>query len=482
MNPARSTTAVTATAVVLATAGTLLIAVAPAAAAPARCASPVFTREFFANTTFSGAPRKTDCDSAVDEDWRAGAPASGLPKDKFGVRWSVTRDFGSGGPFTFRVGARDGVRVHLDGVRKVDLWSDVSGTRKKTVNVTVPRGKHTLRVDFVNWTGNADVDFTYAPRTSATVDRVKPLVPGGLSAAYDRATGRTKLTWAKNREMDLAGYRVYRRVTGASPSTRPLATTTSTSFTDTAVPPTGDTYLYEVRAHDKAGNRSARSAPVKVRTEDRTAPSAVTGLKVRPTGYGFALKWDRSGASDAKTYVVHWGEPLGDGEERVCYGDAVEYLGVGTTSHDYLTLPDGDETCFFVDVLDAAGNSSLRQTGSAHVVTATEHDTTPGVPTPEGSPLTVTARGAEGAEGNSVRWTGLGPSAPQAARGYRVHRWNPATAAYEKIADVGRGGSSYVDTGAGRGTTSYYWVTAVAADGTESVPAGDWAVSAPAAR
>lgn len=39
--------------------------------------------------------------------------------------------------------------------------------------------------------------------------------------------------------------------------------------------------------------------------------------------------------------------------------------------------------------------------------------------------------------------------------------------------------SAYVDAGAKPGTTSYYWVTAVAADGTESVPAGDWAVNAP---
>ncbi|MFD5557019.1 hypothetical protein ACFWIA_24665 [Streptomyces sp. NPDC127068] len=36
--------------------------------------------------------------------------------------------------------ARDGIRVYVDGVRKVDLWRDVSRTVKKTVNVTVLRG------------------------------------------------------------------------------------------------------------------------------------------------------------------------------------------------------------------------------------------------------------------------------------------------------------------------------------------------------
>ncbi|MER6910079.1 PA14 domain-containing protein [Streptomyces sp. NPDC000594] len=572
MNPARSTTAAAATVVVLATAGTLLTAAVPAVAAPVNCASPVFKREFFANTTLSGTPRKTDCDSAIDQNWRAGAPASGLPRDNFGVRWSVTRDFGSGGPFTLQAGAQDGIRVHLDGVRKVDLWNDATGTRKKTVHVTVPPGKHTLRIDFAHWTGNADVAFTYTPRTSASVDKVKPLVPKGASATYDKATGRTKVTWSKSQEMDLAGYRVHRRLKGASFGSRPLGTTTATSYTDTTVPATGDTYVYEVRAYDKAGNESAgtadhsvvtadrtppgrpaaptadsqhngvwlawktdpaaasyrvyrakgdggaftriadvdkgnyldtraaekathrylvtaldragnesaRSAPVGVEHRDYTAPPAVTGLRVNPTAYGFALKWDASPASDVRRYVVHWGELIGDEEQRICYGGAVEYLGPDTTSHDYTTLPDGDEVCFYIDVVDTSGNSSLRHTGTAEAVAATEIDTTPSVPTPEGSPLSVTAERAEGGEGNAVRWSGLDASSPQAAGGYRVHRWNPVSARYERIAEVAKSASSYTDTRAGRGTTSYYWVTAVAADGSESLPAGDWVVSAPA--
>ena len=64
--------------------------------------------------------------------------------------------------------------------------------------------------------------------------------------------------------------------------------------------------------------------------------------------------------------------------------------------------------------------------------------------------------------------------------GSRVYRWNPAAKAYERIADAGAGALEYFDTGAARGTTSYYWVTAVAADGTESLPTGDYAITAPA--
>ncbi|MEU2981241.1 PA14 domain-containing protein, partial [Streptomyces hirsutus] len=116
MNPARRTTSAAATAIVLATTGGLLTAVATPASAAPTCTSPVYKRQFFANTTFSGKPKKTDCDSKIDQNWGTGAPASGLPSNKFGVRWTVTRDFGSGGPFSFPVEARDGIRVYLDGV------------------------------------------------------------------------------------------------------------------------------------------------------------------------------------------------------------------------------------------------------------------------------------------------------------------------------------------------------------------------------
>ncbi len=78
-----------------------------------------------------------------------------------------------------------------------------------------------------------------------------------------------------------------------------------------------------------------------------------------------------------------------------------------------------------------------------------------------------------------MEWYGLDESAPEQAGGYRVYRWNPATSAYEKVADLASGAVQYFDTGAARGSTSYYWVTAVAADGTESLPAGDSAVTTP---
>ncbi|MGW3655741.1 PA14 domain-containing protein [Streptomyces sp. NPDC005151] len=272
---------------VAATSCSLITAVsATPAAAATSCTSPVFKRQFFANTSFSGTPKKTDCDSVIDQNWGTGAPASGLPKDNFGVRWSLTRDFGSGGPFAFTAATRDGIRVYVDGVRKVDIWKNVSTTQKKTVNVTVPKGTHSLRIDFVNWTGSADVKFAYTPRTTATVDKVKPLTPTGVKAVLDNATANAKVTWSANKEMDLAGYRVYRRLKDSSTFTL-VKTTTATSYT--GLPPeAGKTYYYEVRAYDKAGNVSTGSTDQPVTTIAVTAPA---GLTAQGTDAAIVLTW-----------------------------------------------------------------------------------------------------------------------------------------------------------------------------------------------
>ncbi|SOD84950.1 PA14 domain-containing protein [Streptomyces sp. Ag109_G2-15] len=565
MNPARRTAA---TAAVLSTTGALLSALTTTASAAPSCVSPVYTRTFYANTTFSGTPKKTDCDSGISENWGTGAPATGLPKDNFGVRWSVTRDFGSGGPFSLPVSTQDGVRVYLDGVRKVDIWKNVSTNQSKSVDVTIPSGKHTLRVDYVNWTGTANVALSYLPRLSADADKVKPLVPTGTSVAYDKETGKAKLTWAKNKEMDLGGYRVYRRLKGASFGSKPLATTTSTSYTDAGLPQAGETYYYEVRAYDRVGNESTGTADLGVTTVDLVAPAAptivlasgevtstggtgglkvgwdkvadavsyrvlraagqggtyteigrtdqltfldttaaesvvyyyrvsavdaagnesarsesqrgkiwdndppalVTGLSVTPTEYGFHLNWDKNPATDLKYYEIHWGEVVGDPGDQICWGGTADYVSPDRTSYDYTTLPDGGEVCFFVDAVDDEGNSAIKWNGPAEAVTVTELDMTPSEATPEGSPVRLSAAAA----GTGVA---LGWNAVADATGYQVYRWNPGSKAYEKLGATTD--TAYEDSGAAKGTTHFYRVVALYADGTESAPGGDWVALAP---
>ncbi|MET9454851.1 PA14 domain-containing protein [Streptomyces canus] len=438
MKSARRTTA---TAVVLATAGTLVTLTAGPAPAAVSCASPVFTRQFYANTSLSGTPKKTDCDTAIDQSW-SGAPVSGLPKDNFGVRWTVTRDFGSGGPFALGATGLDGIRVYVDGVRKIDLWKNVSTTVKKTANVTIPSGRHTLRVDYANWTGAAKVKVTYAPRTSADVDKVKPLVPTGTSVTYDKATGKAKVTWAKNKEMDLAGYRVYRRLKGTSFGTKPLTTTTSTSYTDSALPVTGDTYYYEVRAYDKAGNESGGTADQAVVTADRTAPAAATGATALGTTAGNSVTWQASSSKDVDHYEV-WGAPVGQSDPDGPHP-------VWGTSWTDVTADAGTAYVYKVQAVDTAGNFapvSDPATVTRPVASA--------VPAPTG----VTGTPADAS--TEVTWTAAD------ATGYRVYRRTYVNGAWSLVGTAS--GTSYEDTSAPKGK-AFYYVAAVDAQGADSEP------------
>ncbi|MFB6614507.1 PA14 domain-containing protein [Streptomyces sp. NPDC085524] len=265
-------------------------AAADTAAASVTCTSPRFTRVFFPDATFTGTPVRTDCDTAVDENWGLGAPAAGLPADNFGVRWTLVRDFGSGGPFTLTASGQDGIRVYLDGVRQIDLWKDVSADQTQTVNVTIPPGTHTLRVNAANWTGAAGVKFGYAPRTSAADDTVKPVAPAGVTSALDNTTAQVKVAWAANKEMDLGGYRVYRRPEGTSTWTR-VGSTKATSFTEQPPEGAGRTYQYQVRAVDLAGNLSVATAGQPVTTSTAAVPGP---LKATAADTGISLTWPAS--------------------------------------------------------------------------------------------------------------------------------------------------------------------------------------------
>ncbi|WP_079167908.1 fibronectin type III domain-containing protein [Streptomyces colonosanans] len=410
MNPARRrTTAATATAVALVTAGGLLTAVAAApASAATSCTSPVFKRQFFANTGFSGTPKRTDCDSAIDESW-SGAPVSGLRSDKFGVRWTVTRDFGSGGPFTFKAAGTDGIRVYLDGVRKIDLWSDTSSSRSKTLNLTVPKGSHTLRIDYVNWTGKAVVKFTYTPRTSATVDKVKPLTPTGAKVAYDTTTRKAKVSWAKNKEMDLSGYRVYRRLKGSTSWTG-LPTTTSTTYPDTP-PPTGQVFYYEVRARDKAGNESAGTADLAVTTVDKTPPAApFVEMDACPAGRPYAgpeLVTTPQNAADIALYELQRQNPVTKAWSTV-------YSGTKGATCDTGQIADGSKVTYRGRARDAAGNWSVYSAAA----TFTTFDLTPPAPTAD-------ARVEYRSGVPHLVWSPV----PEAAS-YRVFQYDPATGGY----------------------------------------------------
>jgi hypothetical protein len=89
-------------------------------------------------------------------------------------------------------------------------------------------------------------------------DTFPPAVPSGLRTIVGTKT--VELSWNRNTEPDLAGYRVY-RAEGDGPSQVVAAALTGPSYSDHDVK-SGGRYRYRVLAFDQVGNPSDLSAPV----------------------------------------------------------------------------------------------------------------------------------------------------------------------------------------------------------------------------
>ena len=417
-----------------------------AAQAAVTCPAGVWKAQYYANTTLTGTPKATACDDSIAENYGLGDPAGvTLPRDRFGVRWSTTRNFGSGGPFDLTVAVQDGARIYLDGARKIDVWRDVSRTQKKTLRLTIPRGTHTLSVDFAAFTGTANIAFTYLPVTSAVHDKTAPLPPAGVKASYAAATLKTTLTWSRNQELDLAGYRLYRR-TGTTGAWGPLGSTplTGTTVTDTP-PPTGDTYEYALRAADRAGNLSPLTAPARVVSTDRTSPATPTGLTATYDAFGARLSW--SPVNGASAYEVQRSlAPEGP-------FSTVSTPTTGTTLTDP-SATTGTTYHYRVRSLDSSGNTSPY---SAPV----RLDVAEPRPFP---PSSVSANGR--ADRNTVGWRYDGDTAQR----FNVYAAESATGPWTRLTETPVTGTGYDDFTAPVRVVRYYQVRTVTPHGTESNP------------
>ena len=120
-----------------------------------------------------------------------------------------------------------------------------------------------------------------------------PTVPGNLTATVTPPS-QISISWGgSSGGSGSISYYVYR-------NGRAINSTSSTSFTETSLPP--GVYSYAVAAYDSSGNVSARSTPVNVTLVLDTAPPSVpTGLTATPTttyvSYSsttIALSWNAS--------------------------------------------------------------------------------------------------------------------------------------------------------------------------------------------
>ncbi len=111
--------------------------------------------EYFQNRDLSGSPALVRDDATLTFSWGEGGPASGFPGDNFSARWTRTVQFA---PATYRFYARadDGVRIWLDNDQIINEWHDATA-QTYSAERTVSAGSHTIKVEYYENIGNAQV-------------------------------------------------------------------------------------------------------------------------------------------------------------------------------------------------------------------------------------------------------------------------------------------------------------------------------------
>jgi hypothetical protein len=112
--------------------------------------------EYYSGVDLSGFPVLVRDDPTIKFKWGLGAPSASLPIDEFSVRWTRAV-YLPGGAYEFAVRSDDGVRVWMDGELIIDLWQNAAGTH--SVEKSIDEDMHTFRVEYYEWTGEAEIEF-----------------------------------------------------------------------------------------------------------------------------------------------------------------------------------------------------------------------------------------------------------------------------------------------------------------------------------
>jgi hypothetical protein len=133
---------------------------------PTPTPSPVYTGfkgEYFANRDLTGDPVLTRDDASINFDWKRGAPATGLPSDRFSARWTKNEYF-KAGIYRFKVRSDDGMRVWIDGRRFYNRWYD-QGLSSRYFIIRLTEGNHSIKVEYYENRGNASAELTWTGYT-----------------------------------------------------------------------------------------------------------------------------------------------------------------------------------------------------------------------------------------------------------------------------------------------------------------------------
>jgi beta-glucosidase len=135
--------------------------------------------EYFANTTFDGAPSMVRTDRQIEFDWYNASPAAGISAKAFSVRWTGTITAPAPGDYSLSVGLQqctnckptDSSAIYIDGKMIVEQkpFTTATDSSEHSVHLHLDAKPHGLRVEYVHSAPemNAQVSFKWSPPAAA---------------------------------------------------------------------------------------------------------------------------------------------------------------------------------------------------------------------------------------------------------------------------------------------------------------------------
>ncbi len=143
------------------------------------------------------------------------------------------------------------------------------------------------------------------PVLGALIDTLPPSVPTGLHGTIDTA-GVVHLTWNRNRERSILGYRVLRANAPDHEFTQLTGQVwPDTAFTDTVAVRTLTRHVYyKIAAVNARYNHSRPTTPLALTRSDLTPPEAPVLYDVQASDSAVALRWAPSGSADVRSHLL----------------------------------------------------------------------------------------------------------------------------------------------------------------------------------
>lgn len=136
---------------------------------------PDWKAEYYGNITLSGMPFLVLNERAIDFDWGAGAPVSGMSADHFSIRWTRTV-YLDAGTYRFYALSDDGVQLWVDDTMVIDHWMD-GAAQTYVGDLYLPKGSHTMRVQYYENAGQAVIKVWWALLPATPTPTYTPVSP-----------------------------------------------------------------------------------------------------------------------------------------------------------------------------------------------------------------------------------------------------------------------------------------------------------------